>query len=223
MDQIPPSPAKVTFQDGLLAISAQNSTLGEILREVRKLTGASIEIPANGANERVVTHIAPGAPRDVLAVLLNGSSFNYVMVGSSSDPSAVSSVILSTKPSAAGEPQVQTAQNIYQNTPQPMPPHPYPGVVGPFNQLPHVGVPGSEAPANATPEDDSKDDDQELSPDDQPDDATQQPPTDATVPVQQQPDPNQPNAGPKTPEQIMEMLRRQQQPGGVPPQPQPPQ
>jgi len=40
----------------------------------------------------------------------------------------------------------------------------------------------------------------------------------------QQPDPNQPNAGPKTPEQILDMLRRQQQPGGaVVPPPQPPQ
>jgi len=48
----------------LLTISAQNSTLSEILRDVRKLTGASIEIPAGlGANERVVTHLGPGAPR----------------------------------------------------------------------------------------------------------------------------------------------------------------
>jgi hypothetical protein len=42
---------------------------------------------------------------------------------------------------------------------------------------------------------------------------------------QQQPDPNQPNAGPKTPEQILEMLRRPQPPGGavMPPPQQPPQ
>ena len=88
MDQIPPTPAKVKFQGGLLEISAQNSTLGEILRDVRKLTGATIEFPpaSSGMNERVVTHLGPGAPRDVLNVLLDGSSFNYVMVGSSSDP-----------------------------------------------------------------------------------------------------------------------------------------
>ena len=47
MDQIPPTPAKVSYQGGLLTISAQNSTLGEILRDVRRLTGASIEIPQN--------------------------------------------------------------------------------------------------------------------------------------------------------------------------------
>src|ERR1700680_4921623 len=93
MDQIPATPAKVSFQGGLLTISAQNSTLGEILRDVRKLTGASIEIPpGSGANERVVAHLGPGAPREVLAGLFNGTAFNYVMVGSNTDPTAVSSV-----------------------------------------------------------------------------------------------------------------------------------
>ncbi len=231
MDQIPATPAKVTFQGGLLEISAQNSTLGEILRNVRKLTGASIEIPqgSNAANERVVTHLGPGAPRDVLAVLLNGSSFNYVMVGSSSDPTAVSSVLLSVKPSAMGE--AKPAANVYQNSPQPVPPggmfpHPFNG------QLPQPGGGQPVQVVNAQPgaeTDELKDDDQENADDTTADDQTQpgqpgQPVTDANTQVQPlQPDPNQPNAGPKTPEQILEMLRRQQQPGGVvPPQPAPP-
>src|ERR1039458_2178720 len=226
MDQIPPTPAKVRFQGGLLEISAQNSTLGEILRDVRKLTGASIDFPpgSNGMNERVVTHLGPGAPRDVLDVLLNGSSFNYVMVGSSSDPGAVSSVILSAKPSASGE--THTGPNAYQNNGLPMPPNSIPPHA--FNTSgPHVGLPGNPQPPSA--DDDSKDDDQENAADDNADDQTQpaqpaQPdPTDANTQAEQQPDPNQPNAGPKTPEPILEMLRRQQQPGGVvPPQPAPP-
>jgi hypothetical protein len=226
MDQIPPTPAKVTFQGGLLTISAQNSTLGEILRDVRKLTGASIEIPqgSNGANERVVTHLGPGAPRDVLAVLLNGSSFNYVMIGSSSDPTAVSSVVLMPKPSTSGEPQ--TAANVYQNNPQPMPPNRLP-MPQPFRpQL--VAQPGNAQPASADG-DDSKDD-QDTADDNADDQLQPEPPAqpdaaDANTQGQQrQPDPNQPNAGPKTPEQILELLRRQQQPGGgvVPPPQQPP-
>src|SRR5580704_1972794 len=133
MDQIPATPAKVSYEGGLLSISAQNSSLGEILRDVRKLTGASIEIPqSQGANERVVTSLCPGAPRDVLAKLLNGSSFNYVMVGSPSDPAAVSSLILTPKPLGPGEP-VQTAvnTNVYENGPAQVPPesrfvHPQP-------------------------------------------------------------------------------------------------
>jgi hypothetical protein len=226
MDQIPPTPAKVRFQGGLLEISAQNSTLGEILRDVRKLTGASIEFPpgASGMNERVVTHLGPGAPRDVLDVLLNGSSFNYVMVGSSTDPGAVSSVILTAKPSASGE--THTAANVYQNG-QPMPPNGIPA--GAFDPSgPHIGRPGNPQPPSADVEE-SKDDDQETAADDNADDQTQpvqpQPDTtDAETQGQQPPpDPNQPNAGPKTPEQILEMLRRQQQPGSVVPPPQPPQ
>src|ERR1700693_2080062 len=113
MDQIPPTPAKVSYQGGLLTISAQNSTLGEILRDVRKLTGASIEIPpGSGANERVVAHLGPGAPREVLAGLFNGTAFNYVMVGSNTDPTAVSSVVLTPKTPSAGE--TQSAANVYQ-------------------------------------------------------------------------------------------------------------
>jgi hypothetical protein len=222
MDQIPPTPAKVSFQGGLLEISAQNSTLGEILRDVRKLTGASIEIPQGlGANERVVTHLGPGAPRDVLAGLLNGSSFNYVMLGSSSDPNAVSSVIITAKPSASGE--TQTAANV--NPAAAMPPNRFPQpfvqqvIPQPGNGQPGVAQPAAEA-------DDSKDDEENA--DDNADDQAQpgQPdPTGANVhDRQQQPDPNQPNAGPRTPEQILEMLRRQQQPGNpVIPPPQPPQ
>jgi hypothetical protein len=224
MDQLPATPAKVSYQGGLLTISAQNSTLGEILRDVRKLTGASIEIPP-GTNERVVTHLGPGAPRDVLVGLLNGSSFNYVMLGSSSDPTTVSSVILTPKPSAAGE--AQTAANVYQNNPGTMPPNRFPQPQ-PFNQPPVVPQAGNVQPAIAEVDDSAKDDEQDNAgnADDNTEDQAQpgQPEVNGgDVSGQQQPpDPNQPNAGPKTPEQILEMLRRQQPPGGPvfsPPQP----
>jgi hypothetical protein len=226
MDQIPATPAKVSFEGGLLTIAAQNSTLNEILRDVRRLTGASIDVPpGSGGNERVVTHLGPGAPRDVLAGLLNGTSFNYVMMGSSSDPAAVVSVILTAKPSAAGEAQGQNAGNVYQNNPvvAGMPPGRF-GQAQPFGQVVQPQPAGDQAAADA---DDSKDDDNA---DDNADDQAQ--PQAAPTPGntlnpadQQAQDPNQPNAGPKTPEQILEMLRRPQQPGGavIPPQQPPPQ
>jgi hypothetical protein len=227
MDQIPPTPAKVTFEAGLLTISAQNSTLGEILRDVRKLTGASIEIPpgSNGGNERVVTHLGPGAPRDVLAVLLNGSSFNYVMIGSNSDPNAVSTVVLMSKPPVSGEPQPPaTAAAVYQNSPAPMPPNRFPGGAQPFNRQ-FIAQQGQPPAQPAAADEELKEDDQDAA-DDTAEDQAQpgQPaqPADANATAQQQPaDPNQPNAGPKTPEQILDLLRRQQQPGGLPPTPQP--
>jgi hypothetical protein len=236
MDQIPSAPAKVTFQDGLLTISAQNSTLGEILHDVRQLTGASIEVPpGSGANERVVTHLGPGTPRDVLAGLLNGSSFNYVMVGSTSDPSAVSSVVLMPRQSSPGD--VQTAANVpanvYQNdtvlTPRPSPfPQPFSRanlVAQPGNVQPGGAQPGVAPAANADADADAEDKDDDDSADDS-DAQTGQaaPPGGIGNPQdQQQTDPSQPNAGPKTPEQILEMLRRQQPGSPTIPPPQPPQ
>lgn len=49
---------QVSFQNNELTIVAPNSTLADILRAVRKQTGAEIEIPS--APERVVTHLGPG-------------------------------------------------------------------------------------------------------------------------------------------------------------------
>jgi len=96
LDQMPAIPPQVTYQAGQLTIQAQNSTLGDILRAVRAKTGASVDIPSN-ADERVVGRLGPGPAREVLASLLNGSHFNYVMVGSATDPGAVQQVILTSK------------------------------------------------------------------------------------------------------------------------------
>ena len=211
MDQIPATPAKVSYEGGLLAISAHNSTLNEILRDVKKLTGASIEIP-QGVSERVVADLGPGAPRDVLALLLNGTSFNYVMLGSSSDPKAVSSVILMLKPSAA---DTQTAASGNPGT------TPASGVppVQPFNRQ-NVFPPPARRPGNAqtaNDEDADNDNDQDNAGDNAEDQAQPvQPVQPNAQDQQQQPQPGQPNAGPKTPEQILEELQRQQQrPGGA--------
>ena len=64
LDQLPAAPPQVNYQDGRLTIVAQNSTLGDILREVRKRTGASIEVPPS-ATERVVARLGPAPARDV--------------------------------------------------------------------------------------------------------------------------------------------------------------
>lgn len=61
LDAIPAVAPQVTYEDGLLTIVAPNSTLGDILRSVRKHTSADIEIPAT-ASERVVTRLGPAPP-----------------------------------------------------------------------------------------------------------------------------------------------------------------
>ncbi len=207
MDLMPAAPPKVSYQNGLLSIVAQNSTLGDILRDVHKLTGASIETAPN-ATERVVTRLGPGAPRDVLASLLNGSAFNYVMMGSSSNPTGLTSIVLTAKPIAGAAPTAANpyppAQSIY--TPQVPVPQP-------------VVVPVVTQPM-ATEVDDSANADEQDAADENSDQIQtegQQP--DANGAVQQQT--QQPNAGPKTPEQILELLRRQQsqQPPSTTPNP----
>ena len=95
-DQRPNLPPVVTYENGRLTIVAKNSTLEEVLRVVASKTGAVIDAPEDNT-ERVVAQIGPGAARDVIASLLNGSHFNYVMVGTEANPSAVARVILTAK------------------------------------------------------------------------------------------------------------------------------
>ena len=66
LSQLPSAPAQVDCHNGLLTIVAQNSTLADILHDVQKCTGATIDVPPN-ASERVVTRLGPGPARDVLA------------------------------------------------------------------------------------------------------------------------------------------------------------
>jgi hypothetical protein len=96
LEAIPAVAPEVSYQNGMLTIVAPNSTLGDILRAVRKYTAADIEIPAT-ANERVVTRLGPGPAREVLVELLNGSRFNYILLGSPEDATALVRVVLVAK------------------------------------------------------------------------------------------------------------------------------
>ena len=203
MDQLPSTPPQVSYQGGMLTIVAQNSSLGDILREVHKRTGATIEVPPNATERVVATRLGPGPARDVLANLLNGTAFNYVMVGSTSDPTSVTSITLTTKTAGgAGE----TLANVNQPPQQYAPPERAqmaPGM-GP-------GGPVVQPPANDE-EADAEDADAEENADQDQADGTPTP----TAQDGSQP----PNGGPKTPEQLLEMLR-QSHPG--PNQARPPQ
>jgi hypothetical protein len=104
LDSMPPVAPQVSYEDGLLTIVAPNSTLGDILRGVKKHTSADIEIPPT-ASERVVTRLGPGPAREVMAELLNGSRFNYVLLGSAEDANQLTRVVLVPKTSdTAGAP-----------------------------------------------------------------------------------------------------------------------
>ena len=82
---------------------SRNASLGAILREVESKTGATMDMPAN-PTERVVGQFGPGPAREVLASLLNGSRFNYVLLGSPQDPTSLDRVVLLKKSSGPDQP-----------------------------------------------------------------------------------------------------------------------
>ena len=106
-EQGPSSPPQVSFQAGQLTIEARNSTMSDVLNAVKQKTGAAVEMPAV-SSERVVGRFGPGAPRDVLAQLLNGSHYDYVLLGSPADPGALKKIVLMAR--AAGPEQVPSQQ-----------------------------------------------------------------------------------------------------------------
>jgi hypothetical protein len=82
-EQAPPQPAvSVTFANGMLSIHAVKATLAQVLFEVQRQTQADIAIPAGAEQEEVIADLGPASARDVLGALLNGSTYNFIFVGS---------------------------------------------------------------------------------------------------------------------------------------------
>jgi hypothetical protein len=206
--ELPASPPQVSFTGGQLTISAQNSTLGDILKAVRTQTGATIDLPGT-APERVVGHFGPAPARDVLAALLNGSHFNFVLLGSATDPGALDRVILLAKSSGSAAANSQPAEQAANN--QNMYARPMASVAAPMAPAPGgntVVVDGQDAQEEAT--DDSADattDDAQAT-DDQTDQTDQAADDQAATDEQQQQD-GQQNV--KTPEQLLQELQQRQQ------------
>jgi hypothetical protein len=138
LEQMPATPPQVSYDHGELTIVARNSVMGDILRAVRDQTNATLDVPAN-ANERVVGQIGPGPPREVLAQLLNGSRFNYVILGSATDANQVARVILTLKPAVSQDNAAQTPANA-----------------APPSQQPEPGFAFSQQPANDDDDDNSE-------------------------------------------------------------------
>jgi hypothetical protein len=82
LSQNPVASQHVTYEDGWLAISADNSTLMDILHAVQAKTGTALDATGIIDNARVTVNIGPDNPRKVLGALLYGTPFNYIIVGS---------------------------------------------------------------------------------------------------------------------------------------------
>jgi hypothetical protein len=115
---VPPKPrVEVDFKRGLMSIHADNATLADVLVEVRRQTGAEIQIPLGADQEQVFSDLGPASARDVMSSLLNGTRFNFVVVGSASDPNALRSLILT--PKSGGVSMPAESSSAQDPTPQP--------------------------------------------------------------------------------------------------------
>lgn len=195
-EQLPANPPHVTMSNGLLSITAENSTLGDVLNGIKGITGASVDAPSSANSERVVLKLGPGTPQEVIQQLFAGSKFDYIILGSPENASSVQKIILT--PRTAGG--VSSASN------------------NPGNQLFNNGRPSYQPPP--PPPDVSADnavDDEVVQPEPQEQEEVTPPVAGAE---QGQIGPNgqanqdnqqQQQQGPKTPEQLLQELQKMQQ------------
>jgi len=195
--QSPAQRARVSWANAELAVSASNSSLNQILRDVSRLTG--LKITGGVSEERVFGSYGPGPLGDVLHSLLDGTGSNMLFIHSTRD--SPSELILTTRtggptppnPNVARHDEVEDEDPTPRSPRQPVPPPPSESQSAP-------------APPNPTP--------QPINP----------PPADnsngATSSSPSSDSSQQPPNGTKTPQQIYEELMRLRQQQQSKPQPQ---
>jgi hypothetical protein len=92
----------VTYRNGQLTIHAKDVTLTSLLQMIALKTRARIDVPPGDEGEHIAVHAGPGPVDDVLAQLLKGSPFNFVIVHSPQRPSELQEVLLTVR--GPGEP-----------------------------------------------------------------------------------------------------------------------
>jgi hypothetical protein len=71
-------PAQVTYTNGKLLVSASNSSLNQILRDISHETG--MKITGGVTDERVFGQYGPDAPAKILGQLLDGTGSNMLLL-----------------------------------------------------------------------------------------------------------------------------------------------
>lgn len=121
----PAVPPKVSLADGKLTVDANNSDLSAILQDVAHAGGMTID--GLGKTNRVFGVYGPGAPRDVIAELLAGAGYNFVMLGGANGAvprelvlTAQSSAPLANPPApSSNDDQSDDSDSAYRQPPPP--------------------------------------------------------------------------------------------------------
>jgi hypothetical protein len=145
--QSPANRAKVTYVDHQLAITADNSSLNQILHDVSQLAG--VTITGGVADERVFGNYGPDNPLQVLNQLLDGTNCNVLFIAATTDERA--QLILTPRngaptppnPNAVRPDENADADDQAVNPPEPPPiePEPRPALA------PNAGTASGAAPA----------------------------------------------------------------------------
>jgi hypothetical protein len=132
----PPKKVEINVQDGRLTLTSNRASLAEVLSELQRQTGASIVVPPGADQEVVAVSLGPASPREVISQLLNGSRYNFIIVGANNDPNKVERLLLTPKSPGGVTAEIQTNQPDFvpvaqvqapdSSTPPPPPPPPAP-------------------------------------------------------------------------------------------------
>jgi AMIN domain len=139
---------EVSFENGLLSISSNKASLSEVLFAIHQRTGAEIAIPSGAEQEQVVTDVGPAPAPEVLAHLLNGSKFNFLILSSSNDPTVLDRVILSSRPEGPAPPPPPRSRAEIEAEEEPVP---QPKIAPPVPEAPDADKPASSTDAPKTP------------------------------------------------------------------------
>ncbi len=75
--------ASVSLQNGLMTVTASNSSLNQVIREIARQTG--MHVTGYVAEDRVFGTYGPAEPAAILATLLDGTGSNLLIVQNSAD------------------------------------------------------------------------------------------------------------------------------------------
>lgn len=188
-----PSPPRIAYTSGKLTVTANNSTLREVLDGIHAAVGTNVDVQGGSLDSRVFGEFGPATPYAVMQQVLRGSGVGYILIAPPTDPGAVQSVIVTAN---ASQPVV-SADGVQPVARMQQPP-PNQAENAPDNDNSDENSEPAPEPAQINQNDQQQDQQQQQ----------QQPqPGVVTNPNQQQPNGA---AQPKSPEQLLQELQQLQ-------------
>jgi hypothetical protein len=108
----PISALKVTCDGAQLSISANNSTLANILAEIHKCSGAKIDEPDDAAGSRLFDQLGPAPVGQVLDALLDATGFDYVIGWTDANHDKIASILVMHRQSGAASAAAVDDRNL---------------------------------------------------------------------------------------------------------------